>query len=196
MKNTIKIFGTKYDTANQYFYTKGELVFTFKKRILTQEDFDKVALVMLQDNPFYMEYNMIGETEIILTPVIVSETEKIHDDDGENKSSYTHLGDEFGAEITVGKDLRVVVFPDQISHKYQQMIVEGKLKNGSIVKIECIQKDLFSDTGASHWYEVKLDNETGCAILHKEHNFKELYSAALKKLDSLTDDQLENFVNN
>lgn len=70
--------------------------------------------------------------------------------------------------------------------------------------IKDVLVELLSDTksrirGTVHYGQpvnsIKIAPDNTISIIKKQNNFKELYMKALKKLDVLSDEQLENFVN-
>lgn len=78
--------------------------------------------------------------------------------------------------------------------KYYEL--NGYIKD---VLVELLSETKSKITGTVHYGKpvnsIKIAPDNTISIIKKQNNFKELYMKALKKLDTLSDEQLDNFVN-
>lgn len=116
-----------------------------------------------------------------LKPILISETEKIEIGDwvfdSMNKTIHINNNDELINIRTKGHELKrffkILALPEHFSPKHLQAIVDGKLKDGDNVLVECEQECQGYDT----YKVIKLDS-FDYIILHKikeiKYTFKEM----------------------
>ncbi len=97
----------------------------------------------------------------IFKPIIISETERIESNKGTTKGDWAYNGMYKKLFQMVGDvteyDFKVLVLPEQFSPKHLQAIVDGKMKDGDKVLVEC---------GVSKYGKMPCPKCGGQMVLH------------------------------
>lgn len=122
-------------------------------------------------------------------PIIISETEKIQPMDYVYNVVEKIIGrSSQDGDTYLSKDwVKILVLPEQFLSEHLQAIVDGKMKEGDKILVECdklLNGDRFNNLHI--WYQIKL-NSQGYVIFHK--NEEKLYS--VEELTKLFKEYLE-----
>lgn len=105
----------------------------------------------------------------VFKPIIISETEKIEGGDWYYANKTLFKADEKLYEgndpNTVKNQFKILALPEHFSPKQLQAIVDGKLKDGDEVYVECIKQWIGSTTHYGYKIDFNSDNHI---TLHKE----------------------------
>lgn len=122
---------------------------------------------------------------IYFKPIIVSEIESIETSDNYYNAYNEKIYNAPRFEgYKIGRDLKVLVLPTQFSTKQLQAIIEGKLKDGDEVLVECKPAEIYGNNGSFYpiEYVIKLSYPDNKVTLHKVE--QKLY----------TREELENYI--
>lgn len=88
-------------------------------------------------------------------PIIISETEKIEVGDTVNHgliNELIYIVDKDNLEASIyNKSKKILVLPEQFSPEQLQMIVDGKIKDGDKVLIECVDNTYIHEGSGKYW---------------------------------------------
>ncbi len=132
----IKVEKTEYHTNSQGWHVvvKGRLVF-----VKTKDFKAPLKIGKLLPEIIFASAEHSGEWSDLL-PIIISETEKINIGDqryGEGMIMDTSINEEFSMRNNKGIWNKILALPENFSHKHLCAIVDGKLKDGQDVFVEC-----------------------------------------------------------
>jgi len=155
-------------------------------------------LVLILDKNFKLEFtdSSINYDLDSIKPIIISETEKIEVDDKFLVHIKDNVGHESHNKIFTCKEIgntgvwsveldkesifynqnvfKILALPEHFSPKHLQAIVDGRMKHGDKVLVECDEKIIKGDLDSipKRWFEIKLNQpkyriDTNHITLHK-----------------------------
>lgn len=147
----------------------------------------KGKLILIKPN--YLSSRGIMQNQ----PIIISETEKISDDEKINggifyDSHYKNIRNDY-----VGlSNHKILALPENFSEKQNQAIADGKLKDGDEVLIECEiaaydskRRKLSYAIGDGDFTETTIKlNKDGHIIIHKKPQFTEAEQEAIRRFQN------------
>lgn len=180
MATKVRKTETYKDSQGEHIVAKGKLVLIYIDKyfpeigMIGSNNVHPLFLWTNKHNQYTKDLLEYQKTKCVL-PIIISETENIEVGD--------HYFHPFTQSInvcntenveainksTLGKYLKILALPEQFSPKHLQAIVDGKLKDGYEVYVDCA-------TRPNHWYTILLfNNQIKLFPIKKEER---LYSKA------------------
>lgn len=184
---TIKVKNVKTQEVSYYnndinLGTKGTTLVAEGKLVLVKAQEDALLAFNQYNGEYYIlpkKGDRLRMPASYLKPIIISETEETEVGDWFYSKEFNTI-DQLASNGVIDKNkcFKILVLPEQFSPKHLLAIVEGKMKEGSSVLVECENGPIYSDNSEgkqaivnkeSEWkdYRIKL-NFSNYVTLHKK----------------------------
>lgn len=188
MKNQVKVEKTEIYKDSQ----KGDTIVCRGKLVLKPSK-EKSVLYGVQnkvENGKWLYFFTTNETSDVvkgdykwIQPIIISETEDIDDGDDmlQAESIIVNVRRPY---VIMDYDKKILAFPENFSPKQLTAIVDGKLKDGDVVLVECQEKDFSDITHYDVINIVKLNKDNHITLMPAKKEFTKAEQEAIRRFQN------------